>query len=52
MKVSLGKKNHIDLIKNKISKTIGAFYRLAKTISEEILVTLYNSLIASHMLNI
>ena len=39
-------KNHIDLIKSKISKTIGVFYRLAKTIPEEILVTLYNSLIA------
>ena len=28
---SLTWKNHIDLIKNKISKTIGVFYRLAKT---------------------
>ena len=42
-------KNHIDLIKNKISKTIGVFYRLAKIFPEEILVTLYNSLIASHL---
>ena len=38
-------KNHMDLIKNKISKTIGVFYRLAKIFPEEILVTLYNSLI-------
>ena len=42
-------KNHIDLIKNKISKTIGVFYRLAKIFPEEILVTLYNSLISSHL---
>ena len=42
-------KNHIDLIKNKISKRIGVFYRLAKIFPEEILVTLYNSLIASHL---
>ena len=42
-------KNHIDLIKNKISKTIGVFYRLTKIFPEEILVTLYNSLIASHL---
>ena len=42
-------KNHIDLIKNKISKTIVVFYRLANTFPEEILVTLYNSLIASHL---
>ena len=42
-------KNHFDLIKTKISKTIGVFYRLAKTFPEEILVTLYNSLIASHL---
>ena len=28
---SLTWKNHIDLIKNIISKTIGVFYRLAKT---------------------
>ena len=42
-------KNQIDLIKNKISKTIGVFYRLAKIFPEEILVTLYNSLIASHL---
>ena len=41
--------NHIDLIKTKIFKTIGVFYRLAKIIPEEILVTLYNSLIASHL---
>ena len=46
---SLTWKNHIDVIKNKISKTIGVFYRLAKTFPEEILVTLYNSLIASHL---
>ena len=46
---SLTWKNHIDLIKNKISKTTGVFYRLAKTFPEEILVTLYNSLIASHL---
>ena len=38
-------KNHIDLIKTKISKTIGVFYRLRKTFPETILVTLYNSLI-------
>ena len=42
-------KNHIDLIKTKISKTICVFYRLAKIFSEEILVTLYNSLIASDL---
>ena len=46
---SLTWKNHIDLIKNKIFKTIGVFYRLAKTFPEEILITLYNSLIASHL---
>ena len=42
-------KNHIDLIKTKISKTIGVFYRQAKIFPEEILVTLYNSLISSHL---
>ena len=42
-------KNHINLIKNKISKTIAVFYRLANIFPEEILVTLYNSLIASHL---
>ena len=36
-------KNHIDLIKNKISKTIGVFYHPAKIFPEEILVTLYNT---------
>ena len=47
---SLTWKNHIDLIKiNKISKTIDVFYRLTKTFPEKILVTLYNSLIASHL---
>ena len=46
---SLTWKNLIDLIKNKISKTIGVFYRLAKIFPEEILITLYNSLIASHL---
>ena len=46
---SLTWKNHIDLIKNKISKTIGVFYRLAKIFPEEILVTLCNSFIASHL---
>ena len=46
---SLTWKNHIGLIKNKISKTIGVFYRLPKTFPEEILATLYNSLIASHL---
>ena len=42
-------KNHIDLIKNEISKTIGVFYRLTKMFPKEFLVTLYNSLIASHL---
>ena len=42
-------KNHIDLIKTKISKTIGVFYRPTKIFLKEILVTLYNSLISSHL---
>ena len=42
-------KNHIDLIKNIISKTSGVFYHLAKIFPEEILVSLCNSLIASHL---
>ena len=46
---SLTWKNHIDLVKNKISKTNGVIYLLAKTFPEEILVTLYNNLIASHL---
>ena len=36
-------------MKNKISKTIGVFYRLAKTFPEKILATLHNSLIALHL---
>ena len=36
-------------MKTKFPKTIGVFYRLAKTFPAEILVTLYNSLIASHL---
>ena len=42
-------KNHMDLIKTKISTTIFAFYRLEKLFPGGILVTMYNSLIASHV---
>ena len=39
---------HIDHISLKISKVIGIMYRLRPTLPEDILLTLYNSLIIPH----
>lgn len=42
-------KPHIALIKNKISKHIGIFYRLRHAVPKHILQTLYNSFILPHL---
>ena len=43
------KKNHIDNIFMKISKIIGIMYRLKDIYHQNILLTLYNSLIVPHL---
>ena len=46
---SLSWKKHVSMVTNKISKTIGILYRLKDIFPENILLTIYQSLIASHM---
>src|SRR3984885_3447549 len=40
---------HINIVKNKIAKTIGTFKRLRSTLPKTTLRTLYNSLILPHL---
>ena len=46
---SLSWKKHLSMVTNKISKTLGILYRLKDIFPENILLTIYGSLIASHM---
>ena len=46
---SLSWKKHVSMVTNKISKTLGILYRLKDIFPENILLTIYQSLIASHM---
>ena len=46
---SLSWKKHVSVVTNKISKTLGILYRLKDIFPENILLTIYQSLIASHM---
>ena len=46
---SLSWKKHVSMVTNKISKTLGILYRLKNIFQENILLTIYQSLIAFHM---
>ena len=46
---SLSWKKHVSMVTNKISKTLGIIYRLKDFFPENILFTIYQSLIVSHM---
>ena len=46
---SLSWKKYVSMVTNKISKTLGILYRLKDIFPENILLTIYQSLIASHM---
>ena len=41
--------NHIQTVKNKVSKAVGAIYRIKDKVDKSVLLLIYNSLILPHL---